>query len=88
MQVLVLGGDSNGIQDSVSSGELYNPTTASFTSAGSLAVKRDDHTATLLPNGKVLVAGGAQRFFDDDGFPVSVALWQSSCSIRVRALLL
>ena len=28
MQVLVLGSDTNGIQDSVSSGELYNPTTS------------------------------------------------------------
>ncbi|HXO59722.1 MAG TPA: kelch repeat-containing protein [Candidatus Acidoferrum sp.] len=42
----------------IASAELYDPKTRRWSSAGSLSVPRFGHTATLLSNGKVLVAGG------------------------------
>ena len=38
--------------------ELFIPTSATFTTTGGLAIERSDHTATVLPNGQVLVTGG------------------------------
>ena len=43
---------------SLNTTELWNPSTNSFTPAASMPTARDYHTATLLPNGQVLLAGG------------------------------
>src|ERR1051325_10119770 len=56
-KVLVAGGYGIGFVY-LSSAELYDPVSGSWSATGSLNTARTDHTATLLPNGKVLVAGG------------------------------
>ena len=51
------GGDDND-GNVLSSAELYDPVTHTWTATGPLANPRQFHTATLLLNGQVLVAGG------------------------------
>jgi PKD repeat protein len=57
-KVLVAGGAGNGNPLFLSSAELYDPATGTWTPTGSMNTVRIEYTATLLPNGKVLVAGG------------------------------
>ena len=49
-------GDDNG--GALTSAELYDPASGTWSATGSLNTARDQHTATLLPNGMVLVAAG------------------------------
>jgi len=72
-QVLVTGGigvitslpdcDDGGIPPVWSSAELYDPSHGLFGTKGSMTAARVGHTATLLPGGKVLIAGGNDENF-------------------------
>ena len=63
-KVLVTGGDPDpasggSVPGATATAELYDPSTGRWSMTGSMAFPRSLHTATLLPNGKVLVAGGS-----------------------------
>jgi len=53
---LVAGGFNT---NSLAGAELYDPATGLWTAAGSMITARSGHTATLLPNGQLLAAGGS-----------------------------
>jgi N-acetylneuraminic acid mutarotase len=66
-EVLVAGGysynNNTGVSSIVSSADLYNPKTGTWSATGTMSTTRNIHTATLLPSGKVLVAGGENNSF-------------------------
>ncbi|HET9180200.1 MAG TPA: kelch repeat-containing protein [Terriglobia bacterium] len=69
-KVLVTGGEGasglDGQMDptpppALDSAEIYDPATGTFMPTGKMSVARAGHTATLLPNGKVLIVGGGSN---------------------------
>lgn len=57
--VLIAGGFNAGNESlSVASAEIFDPSTNTFTLTGSMNIARARFTATLLPDGTVLMAGG------------------------------
>ena len=77
-RVLVVGGsrhsgsgEATRVVD-VGSAEVFDPTTGSFSPAGSLVQSRHSHSATLLDDGRVLVVGG---WSESGGALASSELW-------------
>jgi WD40 repeat protein len=67
-KVLITGGvDNNGLV--LSSAEIFDTTTGTFTPTDTMITPRMNHTATLLKDGTVLIAGG----FDNNGDSLDIA---------------
>ena len=58
VRVLVAGGMADN-HNVLASAELYNPAMGTWSTTGRMNSARVSHTATLLSNGQVLVAGGS-----------------------------
>jgi N-acetylneuraminic acid mutarotase len=68
-KVLVIGGSKQGspvfggLRQALDSVELYNPATGQFSTFGTMTVERQNHTATQLLDGRILITGGVGRPF-------------------------
>jgi hypothetical protein len=83
-KVLIAGGSLTAsdvlIGNGLASAEIYDPGSKTFSATGSMNEPRVSHTATLLPSGKVLIAGG--RANNPDGpFPATIPFGVASAEI-------
>src|SRR6266404_8641322 len=73
-KVLGAGGTTQSICcPTLASSALYDPAAGAWTFIGNMTSKRDNHTATLLPNGKVLVAAGECSSLECGGHNIPLA---------------
>jgi N-acetylneuraminic acid mutarotase len=89
-EVLVAGGifgiDIHGVITCDATAELYNPTTGQWTTTGSMSKSHCYHTATLLTDGTVLVAGGGTISSPDNSAEIydpSKGTWKATGSMNV-----
>lgn len=93
--ILITGGITSNGGAVTSSAEIYNMVTAAWTSPGNInndgAVTLASHTATLLSNGKVLIAGGysnagtpqSNAYLYDPSAATWAAAWSATGSLGV-----
>ena len=91
--VMVAGGDQCSVSigcgqaNFTNSAELYSPGTGEWSGTASLSTPRSSHTATLLPDGQVLIAGGLSDFFDTSEiaeiYDPAAGNWSRTASLNV-----
>jgi len=81
-KLLIVGGWNSGVNPSyLASAEVLDSAAGSWGATGSLASTRISHTSTLLPNGKVLVAGGSSYLASAELFDPAAGSWAATGSI-------
>ena len=89
-KVLVAGGISLHVAGNIlRSAELYDPATGTWTATGDMTIERADHTATLLPSGKVLVAGGGTFNFtwsSAELYDPATGIWTATGGMAIARL--
>jgi hypothetical protein len=70
-KVLLAGGTSNEGESNLA--EVYDPSTGTFTPTGNMTVSRADDSATLLPDGTVLIAGSQGEYQGEFGITLASA---------------
>jgi hypothetical protein len=89
-RLLVCGGqDGSTGNPATTSSELYDPSSGLWTTTGSMTTARYYHTATTLPDGRVLVAGGrdGEVFNSAELYDVSTGLWSPAANLPARRYL-
>ena len=86
-KVLVAGGVTGQNGDrSTNSAELYDPGSGTWSATGSMHDGRDSHTATLLQNGTVLVAGGMEsQLATAELYDPSSGTWTATAGSQLAA---
>ncbi|MCP4656585.1 MAG: hypothetical protein GY856_14325, partial [bacterium] len=79
-KVLVAGGYNNG---AVTSAELYDPATGTWSSTGSMSSSRWLHTGTMLASGLVLVTGGTSNAHSAELYDPASETWTVTGSLHV-----
>lgn len=79
-KVLISGGvlDGTPANPYAAGSELFDPLTENWSSAGRMVVPRSSHSATLLPSGKVLAAGGAGAGNATELFDPATGTWTAA----------
>lgn len=86
-KVLVAGGrcENIGCPTFLTSAELYDPATGAWAATGTMHTDHWRHTATLLPNGQVLVAGGGTGVpsnFDAELYDPTTGTWTQTGTLN------